>query len=295
MSLILSYVEPRFALVGADTLVALVDNDGYTAYADVDDKVTASEGAILAIYGQDRVSRPARGALAAEGALSATGIREALTCVRRQTRAMLLEEQETEPDVMTPWLLSPSSVFATYTARRGRRGPRECRIGVWNSHGDEQLAHVQPRTPTANDAATRSDELAAVLADWRATAGRGPHDVERAIRWRIATAREVFGRAARAWRGSSSHCRFGVHLADPEELRLTTMLPPGTRLQWALRAPPVRKRKDWTPERTVRCHGWPRGNGYGWSARGAADQEPEELSKTLPRDREKQWSGTRIW
>ena len=173
MSLILCYVEPRFALIAADSLVTIVDDDGSTTHKHVPDKVMTSEGAILAICGQDRISRPARRVLAAEGALSGSGIRNALTNVRQHTRRMLYEESLEQPTPTTRWRLAESCVFATYTTRRGRAGPRACRIGVWNSHAWEQLTEVPPDTPTENGAARRCKELNAILARWHATKRNG--------------------------------------------------------------------------------------------------------------------------
>ena len=79
-------------------------------------------------------------------------------------------------------------------------------------------------------------------------------------------------------------CRIGIHLAEPEELRLSTTLAPGMRLRWALRKPAVRKRPKWTPERSALRYGWPRGSSWGMrSWRGTEEERPAD---TLPNDRE---------
>ena len=283
MSLILCYVEPRFALVAADLQVTSVYPDGSKKYMHSADKVIASEGAILAICGQERVSRPARRVLATEGALSGTGIRNALTNVRRHTWAMLEEESREEPSPTTPWRLGESCVFATYTARTGRSGPRACRIGVWNSHANEQLTEVPPGTATENAGPRRYEDLERILAHWHATPRRRPQNIEYAIRSRVARAREVFAQASRAWDWSSIDCRIGIHLAEPEELRLSTILVPGMRLLWAVRKRVLRKRAKWSLERYVLHYGWPAGSSWHmWSWRGADERRQQRAPGLHP-------------
>ena len=275
MSVILCHVEPRFALIAADTLLTNVDEDGSVSFQQATDKVTASRGAILAVSGQDRLARPARRVLAQEGALSASGIRDALTCVRQQTARTLHEESLETPSPTTEWRKVQSCVFATYTERTGPNGPLSCRIGVWNSHHRAQLTSVPPGTATENPTARHSEALAGILADWHRSAGITPDDLEVAVRTRTEAAREIVRRAAEAWEWSDKNCRIGVHVANPEELRLSIVLETGRELEWTLQEPVDRRRPKGTLEQAVRHYGWPRGNTWRLTPQ-AGDRGPSE-------------------
>ena len=244
-------------------------------YGKVTDKVTVSDGAILAICGQDRLTRPARRLLKGEGALSGTGIRNTLRNVRQQTAATLHDERAERTTPTTTLRRAESCVFATYTTRDGRSGPRRCRIGIWNTHAWSRLTDVPPRKPSENGAARRCESLNGILAHWHSQDQKGSQNLERAIRTRAALARGVLERAARAWDASSNRCRIGVHLAEPEELRLSRVLAPGAPLVWSLRRTVARKRPKWTLERTVLHHGWPRGNAWGMRSWGRSEAHIE--------------------